>query len=71
MDTSNSSIYGDHIKDITTDPSGAVDHDEPLPDPNSITAYNLNIEEIADQAIEYISNINTSEPTESNKILIK
>ena len=69
--SSNSSIYGDHIKDITTDPSGAVDHDEPLPDPNSITAYNLNIEEIADQAIEYISNINTSEPTESNKILIK
>ena len=68
---SNSSVYGDHIKDITTDPSGAVDHNEPLPDPNSKVINKLTIEQIANQAIEYAANNIVSEPVENNKVLIK
>lgn len=68
---SNSSVYGDHIKDITTDPSGAVDHNEPLPDPNSKVINKLTIEQIANQAIEYAANNIVSEQVKNNKVLIK
>ena len=36
------------IKDITTDPTGAVDSNEPLPDPNNITIQSLTTEELVD-----------------------
>ena len=46
-------------KDVTDDPTGAVDHNEPLPDPNSYDTYSYTNEEIADIIIEKMTNDNT------------
>ena len=57
----------DSVKDITTDPTGAVDSDTPLPDPNADYS-TLSIEEKATLIVEYWANNNEDY---NNKILVK